>query len=261
MTGFRKEMVLGHVAELRKWFPPQPPIDMREQERSFRHRQYADVVRNVRDHLKLKLPVRIGYVNRGGPENAPAFIRLPTRMPLLGSRAFEQLQVTIFLRKDFLATSDACAVTAAVAHEFSHVLLEATRHPLRNSEEAVDLTAMMLGFREAYYRISERKTSVRLGYLRRDETRLARALILGGGPAIQWLRRQRELTFVAGCVLALLIAAGLDQQRGVQANESACAAKGAAIDEERVGLNLYDAEAVERFNARVEKFNASCTDK
>ena len=38
----------------------------------------------------------------------------------------------------------------AVAHELCHVVLNGMRHPLQSQEEVVDLTAMMLGFRDFY---------------------------------------------------------------------------------------------------------------
>jgi len=37
-----------------------------------------------------------------------------------------------------------------IAHELSHIVLSEIGHPLADSEEAVDLTAMLLGYRDIY---------------------------------------------------------------------------------------------------------------
>jgi hypothetical protein len=46
-------------------------------------------------------------------------------------------------------------VVMAIAHELSHVVLDAVGHRLRECEEAVDLTAMLLGYRDVYLAGSE----------------------------------------------------------------------------------------------------------
>jgi hypothetical protein len=54
------------------------------------------------------------------------------------------------LRKSFLRETSFEPVVLAIAHELSHIILDAIRHELRKQEEAVDLSAMLLGFRDFY---------------------------------------------------------------------------------------------------------------
>ncbi len=68
-------------------------------------------------------------------------------MPPYGSEAFRQLRIDIFLRRSFLEQSPFDEVSIGIAHELSHLVLDSIKHPLRRCEKAVDLTAMMLGFR------------------------------------------------------------------------------------------------------------------
>jgi hypothetical protein len=64
-----------------------------------------------------------------------------------GGEAFRQLRIDILLRKSFLEQSPFDEVSMGIAHELSHLVLDSIKHPLRRCEKAVDLTAMMLGFR------------------------------------------------------------------------------------------------------------------
>jgi hypothetical protein len=71
-------------------------------------------------------------------------------MPLINSHEFERTLVTVYLRKSFLENNKFEKVAMAIAHEMSHVVLNGLQHPLREEEEAVDLTAMLLGYRDVY---------------------------------------------------------------------------------------------------------------
>jgi hypothetical protein len=111
-------------------------------------------------------------------------------MPLYGTREFEQTEVMMYLRKSFLRDGFFESTVLAIAHELCHIVLDGIAHPLRRSEEAVDLTAMLLGFRDFYvtgchitrraprqmtelhvsYTIS---TELRCGYLSPEEVKYA----------------------------------------------------------------------------------------
>jgi hypothetical protein len=133
------------------------------------------MVRFIRGHLGVNLPISFGRVNSGGPEDAPAWIRLPTPMPLYGSEAYKRLKPTLFMRKNFLEESQFPQVAIAIAHEMCHVLLDSVGHSLHREEEAVDLTAMIRGYGQLYAEaagIGERQRR-QLGYLSPDEVRYA----------------------------------------------------------------------------------------
>lgn len=147
----RKALVESYIDELRASFGPVKKL-VTEEELHVLHnaRDYTGMVRYIQDTLHLNMRIRLGLVNRGGPENAPAWIEGPTAMPYYGSQAFQQMTVVIYLRKSFLHEGTFEEVVYAIAHELCHIVLYAVRHPLQEKEEAVDLAAMLLGFRDFY---------------------------------------------------------------------------------------------------------------
>jgi hypothetical protein len=120
-------------------------------------------------------------------KDAAAWVELPLTMPPYGSEAFKKLKIKMYFRKSFFSQAyDKAAVV--VAHEFSHVILESIEHPLRRCEKAVELTAMLLGFRCVYESAS--KDQPMDGYLEREEVRLANKL-LGQN---QWRSKSRTVS-------------------------------------------------------------------
>ena len=78
-------------------------------------------------------------------ENAIAFVFYTPDLPLFGTSSFWKTRIMIFIFMERISNSFENFVEC-IAHELSHVILDALRHPLRNNEVAVDLTAMILGF-------------------------------------------------------------------------------------------------------------------
>src|SRR5262245_59747093 len=105
-------------------------------------------------------------------------------MPFHGTEAFRKLKLRMFLRKSFLEECDYDQVAVTIAHELSHIELDSIRHPLREEEKAVDLTAMLLGFRLLYRsacykerRSGNTTTSRTLGYLSQNEIEFANEIL------------------------------------------------------------------------------------
>jgi hypothetical protein len=164
-------------------------------------RDYTAMVKTIRDGMNLDLRVRVGLVNEGGFENAPAWVSYPKPLPRFGTDAFKQTLVTVYLRKSFLADNDFESVVMAIAHELAHIVLFGIGHPLEDDEIAVDLTAMLLGYQDFFLagchreihpksageylsrffqrRIEgvERRTFQTLGYLTPEEVRFAAELL------------------------------------------------------------------------------------
>jgi hypothetical protein len=87
--------------------------------------------------------------------------------------------------KSFLAQSTYDQAPITIAHELCHVVLDAIRDPLRRCEKAVDLTAMLLGFRKLYASgaYQERRsrngaTIHMLSYLRAQEVEFANKILM-----------------------------------------------------------------------------------
>jgi len=112
-----------------------------------------------------------GAANKGEQKDAAAWVEIPPKMPPYGSKAFKEMKIKVYFRKSFFEQAyDLAAVV--VAHEFSHVVLESIGHPLRRCEKAVELTAMLLGFRRLYRSAyTERRTGG--GYLTTQEVERA----------------------------------------------------------------------------------------
>jgi hypothetical protein len=148
----RKLLIDSHIRQL--GFTVRDPVRHKALRELHAKKDYGGMVASIRSHMKLNMRLRVGLVNQGGP-NAPAWVEKPEPLPAYGTAQFKQTLVTIYIRKAFIEMHSFEAVVCAMAHELSHVVLSATCHVLERSEEAVDLTAMMLGYRD-FYRLASR---------------------------------------------------------------------------------------------------------
>lgn len=126
------------------------PVDPTLLQELHKKKDYAGMLRAICKDLRLDMRLRVGYVNSGGPESAPAWVLCPVPMPLHGTQEFRSTLVTVYFRKEYLEQATFAMLVSSMAHEMSHVVLNGMRHVLRLQEEAVDLTAMILGYREFY---------------------------------------------------------------------------------------------------------------
>ena len=212
----------GYLVQLQQVLPCVPPVSTRELKSLHRAKDYEGMVRLIRQAMNIQVRLTLGLVNSGGHKTkdgreAPAWIRMPQRMPPYGTAAFRDLQLTMFIRKSFLAQSAYDEAAVAIAHEFSHVVLESIGHPLREEEKAVDLTAMLLGFRLLYKTACYKElhyyggvTRKWLGYLNPTEVKIANRIISG-----RWQRSRlpRSIIRIAAyselaAVLGLFVLAG-----------------------------------------------------
>lgn len=134
----------------------------------------------------IKLTVEIDAVDL--PENVAACVSKPTLFPRKGSYAYRNTRFHMRLSPG-LSRAPFSTRVYAIAHECAHLVLESIRHPLRESERAVDVTAMVMGFAEYttagasytfYSQIGPLRIpsgSVRTGYLTLDEVDEAMTLI------------------------------------------------------------------------------------
>jgi hypothetical protein len=152
MRPVRDEMIKRQIAALRISFPCNMPQWRRLPE--LRHlydtKDYSGMVGFVRDSMHLSVRIKVGLVNHGGRLDAPAWVTTPDPMPFINTPEFNRTLVTMYLRKSFLESAKYEKIVAAIAHEMSHIVLNGLNHPLREQEEAVDLTAMLLGYRDIY---------------------------------------------------------------------------------------------------------------
>ncbi|HRY52699.1 MAG TPA: hypothetical protein P5089_02500 [Candidatus Portnoybacteria bacterium] len=172
----RKDLIESYLLKLRASFGGlKSLVEGDELELLYQTRNYAGMVSSIKRIFCLDLRIMLGLVNRGGLD-APAWVKWPKSLPLYGSDDFQQTIVIIYLRKSFLGEASFEPIVVAIAHELSHIILYAFRHELCRQEEAVDLLAMLLGFRDFYVTgckdISFQGDNIvthRLGYLSEEE--------------------------------------------------------------------------------------------
>jgi hypothetical protein len=123
-----------------------PPIDAPELRQLHRQADYPRMLGWIKNSMRLDLRVGLRIVNVPGAET-PMWIETPNPMPAFGSEAFRQTRVIVNVRREVLEKDPFEWIVAGFAHELSHVVLFAIHHPLQHSERAVDLTSMILGYR------------------------------------------------------------------------------------------------------------------
>jgi len=214
--------VNSYIDQLRRSLPYVPPLLNHQVKALHRKREFGGIVRLVRSMMNVDARITLHWTN-DPPSNreAKAWIRLPNDMPEYGTQAFKTLKLDMFILKSFAHQSRCHEFLVVVAHEFSHVVLESIKHPLRTEEKAVDLTAMLLGFSYSYrlaahavraYPGNIIQTS-RIGYLTEDELNAACRILLPQNLrlrhlTISFLRRGWGLLMLLGmCIGAWLYGA------------------------------------------------------
>jgi hypothetical protein len=123
-------------------------------------------VENISRHLGLPIEINLIYVpdtysplntvnfhskdvvlaesgkNRGG-SGIVAQVSIPPSLPMYGSKALDGYRIDVRVNKG--ATKRPATFVTLMAHELSHVLLYALRHPEKENEIYTDLVPLMLG--------------------------------------------------------------------------------------------------------------------
>jgi hypothetical protein len=121
-----------------------------------RKRDFAGIVKLIRNTMNINVRLVLHWTDeiRG---SAPAWVMLPPdKLPYYGTPEFKKTKIDMYIRRSFANSEPYDRFAIAVAHEFSHVILNSIHHPLRHEEKAVDLTAMILGFCHLYQQAADR---------------------------------------------------------------------------------------------------------
>ena len=180
--------VKAYIGQLRQALPYVPPIPVQEIKAMHRKRDLGGIVKLIRNTMNVNVRLTLHWTDqvRG---DALAWVSLPEKMPYYGTPEFAKIRIDMFIRRSFAEARPYNEFAMAVAHEFSHIVLDSIHHPLRREEKAVDLTAMILGFSYLYRRGAHtvervglnRYANRRLGYLsERDLDAACRQLAVGG---------------------------------------------------------------------------------
>jgi hypothetical protein len=173
--------VKNYLDQLKRVLPSVPPVPIEPLKALHAVQDYKGMVQLIKKSMNIAdIKFLLFWVSEGAARqnDAPAWIelpRLPDRLPFYGTKEFKETSLRIYFRKSFLKrTYDQVAI--AIAHELSHVVLDSIRHPLFRDEKAVDLTAMLLGFRRLYLSGAHTQAD-RIGYLSEAEIGLANNLL------------------------------------------------------------------------------------
>lgn len=202
-TNATNEEIISYIKQLidllgiRKNIPEQTLEKLRTM---YQNRQTSKCVAEVKSLLRLDLTIKIGYLNtkpdaaslikliiehypelkyekvdlayiKEQLDKAAAFAVNPPYLPMYGSPEFYSLKILMFIFRWFMNNSFETFIYC-IAHELTHIVLRAIRHPLQNSEVAVDLTAMILGFSDVI-RIGRKCRYATIGYLDDHKFQLA----------------------------------------------------------------------------------------
>jgi hypothetical protein len=209
--------IKNYLDQLRAVLPCVPPISAEPLRSLHAAQDYKGMVQFIKKAMNIAdVTFQVFWVTdvaqQGHEQHAPAWIllpELPDRLPFYGTKEFKETSLKIFFRKSFLKRPyDQVAIV--IAHELSHVVLDSIRHPLFREEKAVDLTAMLLGFRRLYLSGAHTETS-RVGYLSDAEVRLANSLIEPAHsnskvipPRHTWLKAVLSLNMAVIAIICIL---------------------------------------------------------
>jgi hypothetical protein len=140
-------LIREHLDELLKSFGRvNPPIDPTILQTLYDRKDYPAMLGWIKNSMRLNLQVGLRIVDR--PETSPPmWIETPNAMPIYGTAEFNRVRAIVNVRRDILETKPFTCIVAGFAHELSHVVLFSIGHKLQHDEKAVDLTAMILGYR------------------------------------------------------------------------------------------------------------------
>ena len=147
-TSIRKDLIKFYVAYLQALFGGiRNPVPHRELRKLHEDRDYRGMLEFIRKDLGLKTRIKVKIVQAKDSTHKAWFEAKPNDIFGIAS---PRKPVMIQLQRSFLQERDFEAEVVVMAHELSHLMLFAKADPLCVCEEAVELTAMVLGYRKYY---------------------------------------------------------------------------------------------------------------
>lgn len=200
--------VISHIGHLISSFGVSPNISDKTLARlrtMYADNQTSRCIAEIKSLLRLELTLKIGYLNdkpsginlvkliaketpnhefsvdfqlpetialiQENLDKAPAFVVRSPYLPLYGSPSFNNFKILIFIFR-WLTNYPLETFLFCIAHELTHVVLDAIRHPLQNNEVAVDLAAMLFGFSDVI-KVGRRVNGSLCGYLNDHQFQIA----------------------------------------------------------------------------------------
>lgn len=146
----RNQEISRLAEEIKKYFPNTRPIDESFLRKLFEEKKYARLISEIKNHMGVRFKVSVKCFEKGKltDQKGAAYIALPIPFPPRNSPAYNELVLDLFMNNDLL--NSFYHFVMVTSHEFSHVVLHSLNHPYKNSEEATDIAAIVLGFSKFY---------------------------------------------------------------------------------------------------------------
>jgi len=94
--------VESYIEQLRQQLPYVPPVPVSVIKALHKKRDFAGIVRLIRSTMNVGVNLNLHWTSGPAPKeipNAPAWIRLPEKMPYYGTPAFKEMKLDIFILK------------------------------------------------------------------------------------------------------------------------------------------------------------------
>ncbi len=123
-----------------------PAIDPSILRRLFEEDDFPAMLGWIKHSMNLDIKVGLRIVDQNFV-SAPMWIETPSPMPAYGSYEFRRSRVIVNATQVVLRSKPFDWIVAGFAHELSHVILKSLNCKLQDDEKAVDLAAMIIGYR------------------------------------------------------------------------------------------------------------------
>lgn len=171
----REEQLASITKTLKNSFPVINPINRNLLEGLFNEKKYTEIFSVMKNHMGITCRLSVKCITtKRNPSDSPATVDIPENFPLFGTSAQKNLVIKLTFYKEL--TDSFFVFIMAISHELSHIVLNSVAHPLKTSEEATDITAMILGY-GLYYELGNttfkeenfKRYFSKLGYLSFEE--------------------------------------------------------------------------------------------
>jgi hypothetical protein len=134
------EVLLGSMGGVRS------PIDPTQLKKLYDQADFPSMLGWIKNSMRLDLRVGMRVVD-SGPERTPMWIEMPKVIAPYGTEEFRRTRVIVNVQKRVLNNYAFEWIVAGFAHELAHAVLASIGHPPPHNERAVDLAAMIAGYR------------------------------------------------------------------------------------------------------------------
>lgn len=126
-----------------------PPVGTSALKTAFNEERYGEVLVFIKKTLGIGCKINVRCPSAYPETQPPACIKVPTFFPLIGTKEYKEMELEIIIRKEVFDSFHKFMMV--LSHEMAHAVLYGINHPLKKSEAATDITAMILGFSREFF--------------------------------------------------------------------------------------------------------------